>query len=444
MSLRDERNHLRILFISQYFPPEMAAGGVRVSELARHWTEQGHDVTVVTGVPNYPDGVVPHEYRLRRWRPIFEEQYGDVRVVRAWLLARPNKSLVDRGLNYTSFCLSSCITGLLNATPTPDVVIATSPPLFVPIAGAWISYWKHVPWVFDVRDLWPESLTAVGAGNDGSLLHQSLSRLAVSLYRSCNRVVIVSPAFKNHLVTRCEVDPDKISVVVNGVDEGAFTPADGNGEVRNEFGVNGKFVLSYLGTVGMAQGLHTLIEAAVLLEQRSPNAIFLVVGGGAEAERLEAEIRDRNLKNVRFFGVQPRHRIPDLIRASDACLVMLKKSEIFKTVIPTKLLEAMACGRPVIAGVEGHARTIIEKAQCGIAIEPENPSALAQAAGLLSSNPEMCKAWGMNGRQHILEHYTRKRTAARYLEVLREMSGLPGDPAPVTNEEESQILRDAA
>ncbi len=437
----DERTHLRILFLSQYFPPEMAAGGVRVSELARHWTEQGHEVTVVTGIPNYPTGVIPPEYR-GRWRPVYEERHGNVRVVRSWLIARPNQGLIDRGLNYSSFCMSSSVTGLLKAAPKPDVVIATSPPLFVPVAGSWLGYWKRVPWIFDVRDLWPESLTAVGAGDERSMLHRSLCRLASFLYQSCSKVVIVSPAFKENLVTRYGVQESKIAVIENGVDQDMFAPADHNGDMRSQFGLNGNFVVSYIGTLGMAQGLQTLADAATLLERKSPETTFLIAGGGAEAEHLERVIRARKLKNVRLIGVQPRNKIPDLIRASDACLVLLKKSDVFKTVIPTKLLEAMSCARPVIAGVDGYARKIVSTAQCGIVFEPEDASGLAQAATFLGSNPQICSTWGANGRKQILQQYTRKKTADRYLELLTQIARLPGTSMP--EEDESAVARRAA
>lgn len=421
----------------------MAAGGVRVSELARHWTELGHEVTVVTGVPNYPTGIVPTEYR-GRWRPVYEERHGDTRVIRSWLIARPSdRGIIDRGLNYASFCISSAITGLLKATPKPDVIIATSPPLFVPIAGSWLSYWKRVPWVFDVRDLWPESLTAVGAGDDDSMLNRSLSRMAAFLYRSCGRVVIVSPAFKDRLVNHCGVPADKISIVENGVDQDLFGPSSSNGDVRRNLGINGNFVVSYIGTLGMAQGLQTLVDAATLLQRRQPDTLFLVVGGGAEAEHVKNEVRHRKLTNVRLFGVQPRHRIPDFIHASDACLVLLKKSDVFKTVIPTKLLEAMSCARPVIAGVDGYARSIINTAQCGVAFEPEDASALAQAAVFLSSNPQLCNTWGANGRQHILRQYTRKSTAARYLDILGQITGIQATSS-VPSEDESAVVHRAA
>ncbi|HYG98976.1 MAG TPA: glycosyltransferase family 4 protein [Terriglobales bacterium] len=407
---------LNILCVSQYYPPEIAAGGIRISELARHWSTQGHDVTVITGVPNYPTGIVPQEYRQKRWRPFFEERHDGIRLIRTWLVPRPNNGVVDRALNYSSFCFSSCTTGLFAGRP--DVVIATSPPLLVPVAGSWLSRWKRVPWIFDVRDLWPESLTAVGAGHDRSLLNRSLSQLADFLYRSCSRVVIVSPAFKEQLVRR-RVAAEKIDVIENGVEDDIFFPGPADPDIRREFEIpESSFVVCYLGTIGMAHGLMTLVDAATKLRDTHPNVVFLMAGGGAESERLQAEIRARQLTNVIYAGVLRRERIPDVIRASNACAVLLKKSDLFATVIPTKMLEAMACARPVILGVDGHARQIVEDAQGGVFVEPENASAFAQAVAELSVRPELCQQMGANGRRHTVEHYSRRNMAARYLKLV--------------------------
>jgi len=375
---------VKILYVSQYFPPEMGAPGARVAELSRHWVQAGNQVTVLTGFPNHPTGVVPLEYRAKLRRLVMREKVGGVNVVRSWLLPFPNRKAYERMLNYSSFSVSSAITGLFLSRP--DVVIATSPQLLVGLSGWWLARVKRVPFVFEVRDLWPESLVAVGMGDPDSFLHRGLGKIASFLYRRCDRVVVVSPAFKDHLIKHWQVPPKKISVIENGVETGLFSPGAPDQELRRALGAEGKFVVCYIGTIGMAHGLETLVEAAARLRESSPQVLFLLVGEGAEKERIISLAHSRGLTNVRFVDQQPREKIPAYIRASDVCLVLLKKTELFKTVIPTKMLEFMACARPVILGVDGQARKIVDEAQAGLFMEPENPDALTNAIMHLAAN----------------------------------------------------------
>jgi colanic acid biosynthesis glycosyl transferase WcaI len=412
---------VKILYVSQYFPPEMGAPGARVAELSRHWVRAGHQVKVLTGFPNHPTGVVPPEYRTRLRRLVMHEKVEGVSVVRSWLLPFPNRKAYERMLNYGSFCISAAITGVL--VSRPDAVIATSPQLLVGLSGWWLARVKRVPFVFEVRDLWPESLVAVGMGDPNSFLHRGLGKIAGFLYRRCDRVVVVSPAFKDHLIEHWQVPPKKISVIENGVETGLFSPGAPDRELRREVGAEGKFVVCYIGTIGMAHGLETLVEAAARLRDSAPQVLFLLVGEGAEKERIISLARSRGLNNVRFVDQQPREKIPAYIRASDVCLVLLKKTELFKTVIPTKMLEFMACARPVILGVDGQARKIVEEAQAGLFMEPENPDALTQAILRLAADSELRESMGSNGARHILLHFSRQQTAKDYVAVLESVVG---------------------
>jgi len=335
---------MKILYVSQYFPPEMGAPAGRASELSRLWAEDGHEVTVLTGFPNHPTGTVPREYSRKFRRLVNRENVDGVNVVRTWLLPFPNRKAWERMLNYSSFCISSATTGVF--LDQPDVVIASSPQLLVGISGWWLARCKGVPFVFEVRDLWPESLAAVGVGSRTSMLHRSLEKIAGFLYRSCDRVVVVTPAFKKYLIEHWQVPEEKIVVVENGVDANLFRRLPLNTALRCELGAEEKFVVSYIGTMGNAHGLKTLVEAADLLREKAPNILFLLVGEGAEKECLISLARSRKLTNVRFVDQQPRGTIPAYIAASDACLVLLKRTELFKTVLPTKMLEFMACARP--------------------------------------------------------------------------------------------------
>jgi glycosyltransferase involved in cell wall biosynthesis len=308
-------------------------------------------------------------------------------------------------------------------TEHSEVIVATSPQLLVGLSGWWLARCKRSRFVFEVRDLWPESLAAVGAGNTDSMLYRSLARIAGFLYRKSDHIVVVTPAFKEYLIQHWRVAPEKISVVENGVEAELFSP-QAEGDFRAEWGAEGKFVVSYIGTMGNAHGLQTLVEAAARLQTAAPNILFLLVGEGAEKEQLVSLVRTRGLTNLRFVNQQSREQIPACICASDACLVPLKKNEIFRTVIPSKMLEFMSCARPVILGVEGQARKILEEAQAGICVEPENPTELAEAILRLAGDAQLRETMGRNGRRYVLQHFSRRQTAMAYLDVL---SGLLGE-----------------
>jgi glycosyltransferase involved in cell wall biosynthesis len=423
---------VKILYVSQYFPPEMGAPAARAAELAQHWANAGHVVSILTGFPNHPTGVVPAEWRSRLRRLTFHEKVGhekigSVDVYRTWLWPLPNRKAHERMRNYASFCVSSALHGM--TLPRPDVIIATSPQLLVGLAGWWLAFARRIPFVFEVRDLWPESLAAVGVGDENSLLHRSLSAIANFLYRRADHIVVVSPAFKDFLIQNRNVRAEKISVVENGVETDQFCPStpSTNRALRQELRADEKFVVCYVGTMGMAHGLETLLDAASQLQTQNPAVLFLLIGEGAEKDRIKVLAQSRGLVNIRFLDQQPREKIPAFISASDACAVLLRKTEVFKTVIPTKMLEFMSCARPVILGVDGQARTILEEARGGLVIEPENANALVQAILSLAGDRERARELGQNGREHIVSKFSRHQTAEKYIRVLESLLKLP-DP----------------
>jgi glycosyltransferase involved in cell wall biosynthesis len=406
---------VKILYVSQYFPPEMGAPAARADELARRWVRMGHDVTVLTGFPNHPTGVVPAEWRSRLRRLLYKETVGGVRVVRTWLWPLPNRKAHERIRNYASFWLSACVSGL--ALQRTDFVIGTSPQLLVALSGWWLAWWKHVPFVFEVRDLWPESLAAVGAGSERSAIHRILRGVAGFLYRRSHHIVVVTPAFKDHLIQHWRVPAQKVSVVENGVETDLFRPC----APEKLPGTEGRFVICYIGTMGMAHGLETVVAAAERLQRTLPKAMFLLIGEGAEKERIVEMAAGRGLSNIRFLGQQPRERIPAYIAGADVCLVMLKKTELFKTVIPTKLLEYMSCEKPVIVAVDGQARQIVDEASAGIFVEPEDGDALVKAIQVLKAGPERRHRMGASGRQYIVARLSREQTAHNYIRVLENL-----------------------
>jgi colanic acid biosynthesis glycosyl transferase WcaI len=413
------RSALKILYISQYFPPEMGAPAARVSELSQHWVRAGHHVTVLTGFPNHPDGVIRQEYRRLFWRGVFRERIHGVDVVRTWLLPFPNRKVHERILNYSSFCASASLSGMF--FPRPDVVIATSPQLLTGIAGRWIAKVKDVPFILEIRDLWPESLAAVGIGRRNSKLHRAIGGIAEYLYRRANHIVVVTPAFRERLVQEWRVPEGRISVVQNGVETGLFSPRPVNERLRNYIGGDSHFVASFIGTLGLAHGLETLLCCAERLQSEAPDVIFALIGEGADRERVQSLAAAKLLKNLRFIPQQPREIIPDYICASDVCLVLLRKSEVFETVIPTKMLEFMSCGRPVILGVKGQAQEIIESAAAGICIEPGNSDALCEAILQLKADQQLRQTLSRNGREYIVSRLSRQKTAVDYLEVLNRV-----------------------
>jgi colanic acid biosynthesis glycosyl transferase WcaI len=411
---------MKILYISQYFPPEMGAPAARVSELARHWVQSGHQVTVLTGFPNHPTGTIPAEYRSKFRHLIYRERVDGIDVVRTWLLPFPNRRAYERVLNYLSFCMSSSITG--SFLSQPDVIIASTPQLFVGLSGWWLGRVRKAPFILEVRDLWPDSITASGMGREGSMPIRILRAVAGFLYRSCEHIVVVTPAFREILVSKWGIPSEKISIVENGVETDLFTPDGRRDAAKSTLGIQGRFIVSYIGTLGLAHGLSTVLQGAAQLQATLPEIVFLFVGEGADKGRLVSRAQDKGLLNVLFLPQQPREKIPSIIRASDVCLVPLRKADVFKTVIPTKMLEFMACGRPVILGVDGQARQVLDEAQAGVFVEPENQVALVQAINHLYQDSAHRETLGRNGRNYIIDHLSREQTAKLYTTVLEKVA----------------------
>ena len=352
-----------------------------------------------------------------------------MKVLRTFLLPFPNRKPYERILNYTSFCASAALTASL--VEPPDLVIASSPQLLVGLSGWWAARVKKVPLVLEVRDLWPESLVGAGVGSEASLMYRIVSRIASFLYRSADSIVVVTPSFREHLIREWNVAPERIAIVQNGVETSLFSPQESGKEIRAQWGAQDKFVVSYIGTLGLAHRLDTLIGAADRLKTLAPQVFFVAVGEGADRERIQLVAQSRGLTNLLFIPQQPRERIPSYISASDACLVMLKDKQVFETVIPTKMLEFMSCAKPVILGVRGQAKQLLEAAGGGVCIEPDNPQALCSAILRLQQQPAMCAEIGRNGRSYIVRELSREKTALQYLSMLQAVLKDPPKHAAV-------------
>ncbi len=403
-----------ILFFTHYYPPEGNAPASRVSALARAWAAAGHGVTVVTCVPNVPNGVVYEGYRNRLLQT---ERMDGVEVVRVWTYMAPNKGTVRRIANYLSFLLTASLFGLFRKA---DIVAATSPQFFSGWAGAIVAKLRRKPFVLEIRDLWPESIVAVGA-NLSTRTIRFLEWLERKLYAAADHIVTVGEGYRGKLLDK-GVSADKLSIVMNGVDKTLFRERDRPSDLAEQWQVGNRYVCGYIGTIGMACGLRTVLEAAGTLKEKNiGDIVFLLIGDGAERAALEREARERGLDNVIFAGRQPKESIPDFLALCDGCLVHLKKSDLFKTVMPSKIFEAAAMKRPIIMGVEGCARELVLKAGAGLTMEPENANELVECVLRLKENPREAQRLGESGYAYFTEHFDRDRQAETYLAILRRV-----------------------
>lgn len=373
---------MKILFLTHYYPPEVNAPASRTSEHCRAWTAAGHDVTVVTCAPNHPNGKVYPGFANK----LFQTEIVDgVRVIRLWTFMAANEGFARRTMNYASYL--AAVTLAAPRFPRPDVVVSTSPQFFCGLSGLSVRTLRRVPWVLEVRDLWPESIVTVGAMNKG-LAVRGLEAIERFAYRQADYIVPVTDSFLPHILERGGT-ANRMHVVKNGVDLSLFQQdAAGAARIRQALGLEGKFVAAYVGTHGMAHSLDTLLAAAVRLRD-DPRIAFLMVGDGAERARLEEARRTKNLSNVLILGQRPKHDMPAIWTATDASLIHLRRNDLFRKVIPSKMFEAMAMRRPIILGVEGEACDLLETAGAGIPIPPEDDGALAQAIRTLADNPTL-------------------------------------------------------
>jgi glycosyltransferase involved in cell wall biosynthesis len=403
---------MRILFFTHYFHPEGNAPATRVTELTRRWAAAGHDVTVVTGVPNVPDGVVYEGYRNRLLQ---RERREGVDVVRVWTWLAPNKGTLRRILNFVSYMATAALAGVF--LRRPDVVIATSPQFFCGWAGVLVSRARRLPFVLEIRDLWPDSIEAVGAMSSPRLL-RFLEGLERRMYAAATRIVTVGEGYRRKLIEK-GVAPERIDVIPNGVDLGAFLDGADGAPVRERYGLGGRFVCAYLGTIGMGCGLEVVLRAARKLREAGRDDLrFLLVGDGAVREELEARAKQEGLSAVIFTGRQPKASMPAFLAATDVCLVHLTRTELFKTVLPSKIFEAGAMRKPIVLGVEGFAAELVNEAGAGLCMEPENEGELLAALERLAADPALARRLGEAGHERIAKRHSYDRLAADYAERL--------------------------
>ena len=414
---------MKILFLTENFPPESNAAATRVYERACYWADWGHQVTVITSAPNFPEGKLFTGFQ-NKWKQI--ETMSGIRVVRVKTYIAANRGVAHRTFDFLSFM----VTGFLAALKEdrPDVIAATSPQFFTAVAGWAAGSVRGIPFVFELGDLWPASITAVGAMQKSFAL-EMVEKLELFLYRRSSAIAALTRSFKKNLVNR-GIDHNKIAIVINGVDLTRYAPQQRNADLANEYGLTGKFVAGYVGTHGMAHALGNVLDAAELLKD-DDNIRFLLAGAGAERNALIADATLRNLNNVVFMPRQAKENMPAVWSLCDVAVVHLKNSSVFAGVIPSKIFEAEAMGLPLLLSApEGEASRIVLEDGAGIHVPAEDPSALADAVLTLARDPKALQAYATAALQAAPTH-SRESQAREMLDVLKLAASGQGSRAGV-------------
>jgi glycosyltransferase involved in cell wall biosynthesis len=406
---------MHILFLTDNFPPEVNAPASRTFEHSREWVKAGHQVTVITGAPNFPKGKVLYGYKNSPWQT---ETLQGIRVIRVWTYITANEGFFKRTLDYLSYMVTSIVASFF--VRRVDVIVGTSPQFFTVCAAHATSLFKRVPWVFELRDLWPESIRVVGVMKQSNAL-DLLTMVEHFLYRKANAIVSVTHAFRASLMKR-DIEGDKIHVVTNGVDISCFSPREKDKAILQQYELKGKFVVGYIGTHGLAHALDTLLDAAKTL-RTTPDGDrfrFLLLGDGASKLALRQRAQVEGLDNVIFVDSVPKAEVVRYWSVLDASIIHLKKDELFASVIPSKLFECMAMAIPVLHGVLGESADIVEGEDVGLLFEPENASSLIEGIRRLAEDQVLYERLKKNGPVAAL-HYDRTILARQMLGILVSM-----------------------
>ena len=404
---------MKIVVYSHYFTPEIGAPSARIFEFASQWILAGHDVEVVTCVPNHPVGKIYPGYGTGIYA---KEILSGIAVHRHWTYVTPNKGILKKTLGHISYVPSAIF--LSNAhISKPDVAMATSPTLFAAMVGAWTGFQFRIPFVMDVRDLWPAIFVELGILKNPFLIRM-LETIELFLYGKATRVVTVTEAFRQDLIGR-KVPTEKVHTITNGADTEFWKPQAKPVELVRQLELEGKFVVLYIGAHGISHALEKVVDAASLLREHD-EIQFVLVGEGAEKERALGRSRELGLKNIRFLGSVDKKGVMDYYALSDVCLVPLKDIPLFQTFIPSKMFEIMAMGRPIVGSVQGESAEILLRSKGAIVVRPEDSQAIADAVLQLAQNPIKARQMGLEGRKFVQKHYSRASLAKRYLKVFEE------------------------
>lgn len=408
---------MNLAYLVQQYPPEVGAGPARVHELATRWLAAGAGVTVITGMPNRPEGRIHPAYR----RKLFvEEECEGIRVLRSWLYASPKHGFVRTVANNTSFMVTGAVNALLRMG-RPDVLIASSPPFFPHIAGDMVAAVRRVPLVLEIRDLWPDYLVEMGVLRTDGLPARALFRLERHLLMRAQLTVVVTESFKRRVIGK-GVPAERVAVVPNGVDVRGYRPEREAAPIPALKRSEGTFVAGYLGNFGAGQSLETVIEAARLLAESDRSIRFVLAGDGPQRRQLTERAAELDLPNLSIHPPIPKGQTRAFYNACDVCLVPLAPLPILRETVPSKLFEIMACERPVVASVAGEAASIVRESHCGVTATPGDASALAAAIMRVAAQSADRRAeYGRNGRLFAARNYNRDTLADRYLALLESL-----------------------
>jgi len=399
---------MKILFLSDNFPPEMNAPATRTWEHCREWVKHGVEVTVITCAPNFPQGKVFDGYKNKF---IQTEVVDGIKVVRVWSYISANNGFVKRIIDYISFAIMSFFVGLWTKC---DVIIATSPQFFTAVSGYTLSVFKRKPWIFELRDLWPESIRAVGAMESNKIL-EVFEKIELFLYEKADLIIPVTDSFKQNLIDR-GVDTSKIKVVKNGVDLSVYCPIEKDSQLLDKHMLRDKFVVSYIGTHGMAHGLSFILDS---IKDLNGDIHFLFIGGGASKEKLLDQAKYLDLTNCTFLDFVPKTEIARYISIIDVALVNLKKNDTFKTVIPSKIFENAAMRKPILLGVEGEAEHIINNYAAGECFVPEDKDDFLFKLDKMYINTRQDSNYYSEGLGNLAQDFSREKLAHKMLNIIQ-------------------------
>ena len=400
---------MKILFITDNFPPEVNAPATRTYEHCQEWIKKGAEITVITCAPNFPHGRVYDGYKNRLFQ---KEEMNGIEVIRVWSYITSNSGFTKRVLDYVSFAFMAFWVGLFQKH---DVIIATSPQFFTTWTAWALSKIRRKPWIFELRDLWPESIKTVGAMEQGKVIDM-LEKIELGLYRDADKVIPVTDAFKANLINR-GIDADKIEVVTNGSNMALFSPREKDTELLKSLNLEGKFIVGYIGTHGMAHSLDFIVQSISNIKDKSIH--FLFIGDGAMKSTIMEIAKEQALDNITFLAPIAKEDVPRYLSIVDISLAPLKKEDNFKTVIPSKIFEASAMQKPTLLGVEGQAQEIIEKYDAGLCFEPENEKDFLEKLTQIR-DVERYKLL-QKGCEALAQDFDRKRLADKMLEIIKQV-----------------------
>ena len=406
---------MRILFLSMHYKPEPC--DTRTSVLAREFAHRGHEATVLTSFPNYPFGKTYDGYTQKVWQ---REQIDGVNVLRVPMAPNHSMSVKRRALSYLSFGASASLIGSL-IVGKPELLWIHHPPLTTGVAGFLIAKLKRVPYIYEIHDLWPETLVSTGTVGE-SWLTRRIRRCCQFLERRASAVVVTSPGMKSHLVAQ-GLDREKVHVIPQWADEEALAPRERDEDFGVAHGLKGKFNIVFTGNIGAAQGGETILQAARLLQEMS-DVQFVFVGAGALLDALHSQSVAMGLKNVKFLGQFQKEEVPSFFAWADALLVTLKDDRLFTITIPSKAQAYLYAGRPILCGVAGDTAEVVERAGAGLTFPPEDARAMAQAVCDLHALPEQeRRRLGENGRAAYDAHFSTRQLSDVYEDLFQSVLG---------------------